>query len=307
MKRILLPLTLLIVAVVLYGGYKLLAPQPLTDVEMEMLVESAGSTQYLTAVQRQDNNRLFADIKQLVESNQNRDRDLQVLATAEEIKKMSEDILKQSAQIRSNAIASVGSTPEKITNRGRMVSINDEDLLKLIFAVKSFNDTVSVIAEKELSSVLVSPENEKLESFDFFQYYFKDKSLAMFLLNLSRMENDLVNLEREAIESVGQIANYVDITFDKLVPLVNVENKVVENGATYEAEITFGAIDPNARQVMTVDNRAIQSQNGIGKLILSPEYFKSRRGDQSIRGAVTLETPFGNTTYGIEHNFSVKR
>ncbi len=307
MKQIILPLTLLIIVVVLYGGYKLMAPAPLTNVEMEMLVESAGSTQYLTSLQRKDNERLLAGIKQLVEINNNRDRDLQVLSTATEIKSMTENILEKSAKIRLDAIQSVGGSSDNITGRDRKAGVNEKEILELIFLVKSYSDTLNIIAEKKMPSILVSPENETLESFNYFNYYFKNKSLAMFLLNLSRMENEVVNLERKAIEATGQIANYVDIAFDSIVPLVDVANKVVKNGDVYQAEIAFGAIDPDARQMMTVDNNAVQSTNNAGKLQLSPSDFKSKTGEQSVRGAITLLTPFGNTTYGTNHTFTVKR
>ncbi len=303
MKRIQLPLILLVIVGLLYAGYKLFMPSPVSATELEMMVESAGSTQYLTVVQRQDNQRMFANLKNLVVMNNNRERDVQLLDKVQGIMSLTQQVLDKSQKVRLEAIASVGGTPEQVTGRNKKVSIDDQKLLEVIFLVKNYSDTVSAIAEQDFPTLLKDPEGTELNSYQYFNTYFKDKSLAVFLINLSRMENELANLERKAMEAAGSIANYVDIAFDSIVPIVNVANKRVEEGDIYEAEISFGALDPNIRYYMTIDNKAVPSEAGVGVLQLDPAEYK----DNSFRAAITLVTPFGNTTYGATHEFSVEK
>lgn len=306
MKRILLPLTLLLLSIAAYAAYRLLVPRPITDTEMEVLVEAAGSAQYLTTLQQQDNQRLSQTITSLVTGHQDRPKDLETVEKIAFVEQKTRDIGTKAADLRLEAIRSVGASPEKITNRQRKVRIDQAKVFELIFQIKHYTDTLGALAEIPIASLLYGPQDEALTPFRYYQYYLKDKSLGVFLLNLSRLENQLVNAEKQAIVHLARFTNFVDFSFDSIVPLVEVSDNVVNQGDTYEAKISFMAIDPDIPYYMSVDNQPIAAERGIGKLVLPPSKFPKTGKFKHFRGAVSVITRSGTMTYGEKHEFSVR-
>ncbi len=307
-----IPLVLFAVSLLLVAALKLVSKQGMSSEELDVLVESAKSAQYMANGLRADNERFFLETKENVRLFFDTEPDLERIAKAERIRENTDQLLKSLSDISADAVASAGGTDRQsnVKHPGRRVRMDGKKLFELVFQLNMYADSLSALSGTTIEKLTVSENNADGSALKFFDRYFKDKALGVLLMNLGRLECQVALMEREALRKIGSSVNYVEPRFDKLVPVVVPETNTVRVGEDYKAKIMVVAIPSDITPLMAVDGIKVPMEGSVGKVLVKPDVkpgdFKAGIAEKLWRGTVSISSDKGVISYNLYENYKVK-
>jgi gliding motility-associated protein GldM len=108
-------------------------------------------------------------------------------------------------------------------------------------------------------------KNSDQKNKDFAQLNFGQTPLAAGLAILSEFEARVRMMESRTLTALADSIDARDFKFDKLIPVVKSNTRVVPAGTKYEAEIIMSATSTSLKPEMSIDNRPLQvNEDGMG-------------------------------------------
>lgn len=176
-----------------------------------------------------------------------------------------------------------------------VLSANPETKKILLLQMKNIEAKSSLYAE--------NAKNSEGNDQSWVSMYLEHSPLAGVFAMLSKVENDCRSMEAEVMQSLAESVNAADYKFDKLIPVVSAATSAVLTNQTYEANILLAAYNSKAQMIVTVNGRAIEVVDGIGKYKVT----SGSPGGQKYKVGIQVPKPngAGSDNYETDAEYSV--
>ncbi len=305
-----------VVIVLAWGGYfafRSSQPTQPSANSYDLLTQAGRTISFYAKDLRQTNAFIQTTVEKMVAefhaSNEVMKKNVQDGAT---VQRMTTDMLKMVEQLRNSVIEKAGGMNSKngITNNSSVAVIDRDQLMETIVTLEKYREQVIALSKPELTQLLYDAKGNAVKPAVFANLYFASKPVALFLMNLARLEADLIEIEREALIEIGGKANYLVLEFDDLVPVVKPESSVVKNGGTYKAEISFARKLSNAQpSLMMVNGEMVKAEKGYGTIELEVKPPFTRNGSNQVKSVdaiITLSSKGGMRSFTAKEEVIIK-
>lgn len=125
-------------------------------------------------------------------------------------------------------------------------------------------------------------------------YRFENQPVVAAVALLSKLQNDIMYAEGEALSSLAAAVDAGDLRVNELKAFVIPESRFVMRGTPYRAEIILAAVDTTARPVINVEGRNLGASNTYS-------FVPTSSGAFTLNGHLDVPHQDGTTT---RHDFS---
>ena len=274
--------------------------------------------------QADDNARRNAKIVQgieiVVEEKGNRGQDVKVLETAKKVRQKTSETIQYSKRIKQGIIDVSGGYDEE----GRLVGAKDMDEIATYMILQKRGDSLKAVlngyadylnqtAGTDFNPIAYDGKdhpyfkdkpNQKHK--DFKQLYFESTPTAGGLASLTQLMNTVLTYESSALEELADKVGAKDIAFDKIIPMVLPESKLVAAGGKYKAQLFISAASSGVTPTMRINGKPLKVIDGMGQI-----EFPATGGNYDKNGRVvkkfTTEIDLGDSTYKKEIEYIVAK
>ncbi len=266
------------------------------------------------------NNKIVQGIKAKVEEKGNRGPDLKVLKTAEEVRKKTDEVIRYTENIKKGIVEYSGGYDEE----GRLVGARDMDKIATYMIQQKRGDSLKAVLNGYVDFINgkvglnLSPiandgkddpyfkniPNQKNK--DFKTLLFESTPTAGGLASISQLMNKVLSYESIALEKLAKSVGAKDVSFDKIIPMVLPESKLVAAGGKYKAQLFVAAASSGVTPKMRVNGKPIPVVDGMGQIefpATGGSYDKNGRAVKKF----TAEIELGDSTYKQEIEYIVAK
>ena len=119
---------------------------------------------------------------------------------------------------------------------------------------------------------------------------FENQPVVAAVTLLSKLQNDLLYSESEALTALYSSVEANDLRVNELRAFVIPESKIVMRGSPYSADILLGAVDTTARPSIIIDGKKVESRDG------HYEFIPTGNGKQTYSGFLEIPLADGSKT-----------
>lgn len=265
-------------------------------------------------------------IKKVVGEAGSRADDVKVLKKAEEVRKNTSDLLTYMKSLKDEIVEKTGGIDES----GIMVGAKDEETTANIMINQGKGDELrdklnayaqflaTETGDKSFTPIALDGKDNEVfkddpnqNGKDFTHLTFESSPAAAGLASISQMETEVLAYEARAMEDLARQVGAEDIKFDKVVPMVLPESKVVAAGAKYVADMFIAASSSGVTPTMKYDGKDITVVNGMGKVEFTAtpgNYDANGNIKKSFLAEIKVKLPGGrDTTYRNEIEYVVAK
>ena len=290
----------------------------------QSLRESVNST-------RSQNNVRLQAIQAQVEKKGNKARDVDVLNRAKKAHDLTNEMQEYLATFRSTIIEkSGGRDPEtqelkgaKDYDKQMAYTLGPEgqksgEAYKLEAKLNEFVKEISALHDSLSIEKLAKPASE-IDEFkndpdqkdkDFAYLNFDHTPTVACLAIISQFQSQVANVEAKALEELAKDVGAAELRFDKIIPVVSPDSRVVAAGTKYKAEMFMAASSSTTKPTMTYNGKPVKVEDGKGIIEFvasASSYDSENKSKQTWKGEITIQTPLGDTTLKIEEEFIVAK
>jgi len=259
----------------------------------------------------QKNQDVIQGIKQQVEKEGNRPNDIQVLEKAKKVRETTQKLIEYTEKLRKEIVDLSGGKDEN----GVLVGAkNTDEIADLMIRQKkgdewkkAINEYCSYLSKEtgfEFHPLALDGKEDpyfkkdpKQKHKDFSQILFESTPTIAGMASISQLENQILNYESQALEQLANKVGAGTVRFDKIVPMVLPESKVVAAGATYKAKMFISASASGVKPTMKFDGKPINvDSQGFGEFSFTAtggSYDK----DGQVEKTFLAEISIGDTTF----------
>jgi gliding motility-associated protein GldM len=259
---------------------------------------------------------LVSRIEQQVTESGNRKDDVAVLTKAREIRDQTQKVLKHIDDIKVQLVDVTGGYDEdQITPKGMK---DEETMANLMVNQKKgtelkemLNGYTQMLQQK--AGVKVDPiaydgaehpvfaKDPNQKNKNFAELNFSHSPLVAGLATLTQFETEVLMREQAALDKLAASVGASDVKFDKIVPMVRPEAKVVAAGTKYVADMFIAASSSSISPDMFVNGKKVPVQDGFGKVefpATASSYDAEGLAKQTYKAEIKVTLPGGkDTTY----------
>lgn len=311
-KTIIVQLAIFILLLGAFGVYKWVKSRQ--DLPTEVLLQTGRIYHHFLSLKRKDNELILGNINMLLkEVENNLGVKLDYASNGNRIAEHTNKILIQLEQLRDETIKMTGEmNEEEILGGKKIAKFPREIFLKTLSEIKTYLDSVAVIAEMErYPNVFYNLNGDSIPAHQFAVQFLIEKPLAVFLYNLVRLQADIVAVETEALKSFGRKVNYLPLEFNEPTVVAIPFDAELFEGEEFKMEIyACPKLTSHRPSGVMVDNKPVPIENGYVKTTLKPDGGVQREGNQMVRNWETIyliTTTNGTTTYTAKDKFIVEQ
>ncbi len=142
---------------------------------------------------------------------------------------------------------------------------------------------------------------------DFSALYFESIPTAAGMASISQLNNQVLNMEALALDELARQVGAKDVAFDKIVPMVLPESKVVAAGAKYKAKMFISASASGLQPSMKLDGNSLKvDEEGFGDVDFTASAGTYDK-DGLSRKTFTAEIQINDEVYTQEIEYFVAR
>lgn len=273
------------------------------------------------------NTGIVARIQKQVTDAGDRKADVAVLDKAREIRERTKKVISELNDIKATLVAETGGVdPEDGVTP---LNINDEEVMANMMVVKGrgeeLKETLNSYAAflEQKSGVKIDPiaysgaehplfsndPNQKRKSFA--ELNFAQTPLVAGLATITQYETEVLMREQAALDQLARSVGAEDVKFDKIVPMVRPDAKVVAAGTKYVAQMFIAASSSNIDPDMFVNGKKIPVEGGFGKVefpATASSYDAEGLSKQTYKAEIKVTLPGGrDTVYTETHEYFVAK
>jgi gliding motility-associated protein GldM len=262
------------------------------------------------------NSQVVARIQKQVDEQGNRKADVAVLDKAREVRERTQKVIAELNELKTSIVEGTGGVDEDgITPK----NINDEEYLANLMINKgrgeelkaTLNDYAAFLQQK--GNVKVDPiaysgsehpifaSNPNQNSKSFAELNFAQTPLVAGLATITQFETEVLMREQAVLDALARSVGAQDVKFDKIVPMVRPEAKVVAAGTKYVADMFIAASSSSINPDMFVNGKKVPVADGFGKVefpATASNYDAEGLSKQTYKAEIKVTLPGGkDTTY----------
>ncbi|EMR03783.1 type IX secretion system motor protein PorM/GldM [Cesiribacter andamanensis] len=263
------------------------------------------------------NSNLVSRIQKQVDESGNRKDDAAVLQTAREVRERTQQIIAELNQIKADLVQQTGGFGEDGVTP---VNINDEEVLANLMINKKkgeelkaqLNDYAAFLQQK--SGVKTDPiaydgaehpifaNDPNQKSKNFAELNFGQTPLVAGLATITQYETEVLMREQAALDELARKVGAEDVKFDRVVPMVLPNARVVAAGTKYTADMFIAASSSSITPDMYVNGKKLPvGPDGFGKVEFpasASSYDADGLAKQTYKAEIRVTLPGGrDTTY----------
>jgi gliding motility-associated protein GldM len=288
------------------------------------------SLQHTVNVTSESSGKVLAGIKEKVQKDGNREKDMLVLKKAEEVRRLTQAPMEKIKEMREKIAEMAGGIDpetgmyangkdydqqmnytigveggEKDGEAYKLKDILVQYINSLNTLVDSLNADQIALDAKDMDQFKNNPDQKNK---DFAQLNFDHTPNVACLAVLSYLQSEVVQAEAKALERLAQQIGADMIKFDVITAYVSPESKYVAAGTKYTAEMFIAATSKSLSPTMTKDGSPIPVENGKGKIeftAASTTYDNDGNAKKTYRGCIKVPRPSGDTIICIDVDYFV--
>ncbi|OJW72215.1 MAG: gliding motility protein GldM [Candidatus Amoebophilus sp. 36-38] len=275
--------------------------------------------------QEAENNIRLSHIRTAVEETGNRLKDVELLEKALAIKQEGNKVISYINSLKDELIELTGG---KDPRTGRPKGVKDDSGVAQLMCNRKKADELKKLLNgymqyltktmgKEYKDIALDAKDSELFKNDpnqrnkcFATLNFDKTPLGAVLATLSQFGTDVVYAESDALEILAGKLGADDVKFDKIFPLVKPQSNIVAAGSNYHAELLLAASSSVFEPEMSIDNKKIPVDSGIGKIsfLATPgKYDENGLAKKTFKAAIKLKVPGGDSTFIKEIEYFVAK
>lgn len=275
--------------------------------------------------QESENTTRIRHIKTAVEETGNRTRDVEVLDKALAIRKETNKVISYINKLKDDLIDLTGG---KDPQTGRPKGVKDDSGVAQLMCnankaeelknlLNGYMRYLTKTMGKEYKDIALDAKDSDLFKNDpnqhnkcFATLNFEKTPLGAVLATLSQFGTDIIYAESDALEILAGKLGADDVKFDKIFPLVKPQSNIVAAGSKYDAELLLAASSSVFEPEMSVDNKSIPVDSGIGRIsfLATPgKYDQNGLARKTFKAAIKLKVPGGDSTFVKEVEYFVAK
>jgi len=289
----------------------------------QSLRESVNST-------RTQNDVRLQAIQAQVEKKGNKASDKDVLKRAKDAHKFTSEMLSFLSEMRKNIIDKSGGEDENGTPKGakdydKQMAYTlgpegkrngaayelEEKLNTFVQNMSSLHDSLSFEKLAKPASEIEQFKNDPDQKDKDFAYLnFDHTPTVACLAIISQFQSQVAGVEAKALEELAKDVGAAELRFDKIIPVVSPDSRVVAAGTKYRAEMFMAASSSTTKPTMVYNGKEINVEDGKGIIEFvasASKYDKENKSKQTWKGEITIQRPIGDTTLYIEEEFVVAK
>jgi gliding motility-associated protein GldM len=280
--------------------------------------------------QGKNNREKLGSIAETVKNRGNAARDVKFRDAANGVSEHTVQIISYIDEIKKQLIAQTGGYDEDGNLKGAKEETEVEVLMigadpskgkgyELKTRLNQYVEYINRLSPVQYSKLALDAKEDPLfmnnpdqKNKDFAQLNFGQTPLAAGLAILSEFEARVRMMESTTLNALADSIGAKDYTFNRLIPVVKTNTRVVPAGTKYEAEIIMSATSTSLKPEMSVDNRDIQvNQDGIGtySFMASGGPYDDKGYARKIwTGKIKMKKPDGqDTVYTVKEEYMVAK
>ncbi|MCV9388668.1 type IX secretion system motor protein PorM/GldM [Reichenbachiella ulvae] len=264
---------------------------------------------------RGSNSQKVASIQKAVADAGNREKDQAVLEKAKEVRSRTTEVYNIIEEYKAELVKRTGGTDEngnylgqKDIDASSAMFVNEEqgkDLKETLNSYSAYlremtgDSTISKLA-KDANEIEVFKNDPNQNKKGFAELNFGHNTpMVGALASLSQLQSDMLAEETKALTNLAKEVGAEDLKFDRIVPMVKPESKVVAAGAKYVADMFIAASSSGIKPEMTWDGNEMEVIDGMGKVEFTASagsYDKNGMANKSYIAAIKVKLPGGRDT-----------
>lgn len=288
-------------------------------IERFININSTLETQLQENIKRNDNT--VKGILTAVEEKGNRAADMAVLNRAKEVRDETNRVLAGVSKMKEDVVALSGGIDES----GNLVGAKDMDKLatymirqkrgdSLKLLLNNYAGFLSGLTGQQFAPIALDGKEDPYfstrpnqRSKDFKELLFEMTPTAGGLASISQLMNKVVDYETNALTRLAEQVGAKDQAFDRIVPMVLPESKIVAAGAKYSAKMFIAASASGVTPTMRLNGSPLTvGPDGMG-LVEFTATGGTYDADDRIRKTFTAEIDLGDSTYRQEIEYFVAK
>lgn len=236
-------------------------------------------------------------IKAAVEKSGNRDADVAVMKQADEVRKLSADIINELNGLKQEIITKAG---DGLKEDGAIKNPQEEEKVaqlmiggqkngkayQLKTRLNSFAEQLGKFHSQQFPGLALDGKEDPVaknsadqRNKDFAELNFAQTPVAAALAVLSQKQTDIRRMEGEVLNYLASKVGAADIKFDQILGMISAESKVVAAGTKYKAEMFITASASGITPKMSLNGSPLRVEGGKGLI-----EFTAQGGDYNSEG-----------------------
>lgn len=264
-----------------------------------------------------NNANIVGRISKQVDDAGKRGADVKVLKTAQEVREETKKVIAKMQTLKEELVEKTGGpdddnpeVPKNVSDEETMANymINQkkgDELQDMLNGYTRFVEektgvpTRPIALDAKDNPVFADNPNQKNKSFA--ELNFANTPLVAGIATITQYETEVLLRESEALEKLARDVGAMDMKFDRIVPMVRPESKIVAAGTKYKADLFIAASSSGVTPEMYMDGKKLPVDDGMGKVefMASPGAYNAEGlARKTYESKITVALPGGNdTTY----------
>ena len=246
----------------------------------------------------------------------NRKADVAVLTTAKEVREQTRKTLETMESLKKELVdvsggpAEEGHGPKNASDEESTANLminkkKGEELKKMLNDYTVFLEkttgvkTAPIALDAKDNPVFANDPNQKNKNFA--ELNFAQTPLIAGIATITQFETEVLMRESTALDKLARDVGAQDVKFDRIVPMVRPESKIVAAGTKYKADMFIAASSSSVTPDMFVDGKKVPVNDGMGQvefMATAGNYDAEGLAKKTFKSEIKVSLPGGaDTTY----------
>lgn len=268
-------------------------------------------------------------IKSAIEKSGNRAADVAVMTQAQEVREISAKIVAQLDGLKEEIIQKAGGglneegaikTPQEEAKVGElMIGANSNGkAYSLKESLNAYVNQLSKYSVQKFPLLALDGKDDPIAKTsrdqrgkDFAELNFGQTPVPAALAVLSQKQSDIRRMEGEVLSYLASKVGAADIKFDRILPMISADAKIVAAGTKFKGEMFIAAAASGITPRMSLNGAPLKVENGKGVIEFVAQgggYNAEGLARKVLQGTITFPTPSGrDTTVRLEQEYFVAK
>lgn len=298
-----------------------------TSAILEKFVLINNSLEQSTGAVSKVNSATFDNIRATVEKSGNRATDLAIVKQADEVRKLSSDMVSELDKLKEQIVTAGGGRDES----GNIKNLSEEEKVaqlmigtnrngaafKLKDQLNSYVENLSKYSGQKYAPMALDGKDDPIANRsvdqrrkDFAELNFAQTPVPAALAVLSQKQADVRRLEGEVLDVLASKVGAQDVKFDKILAMLSMDSKVVVAGTKFKGQMFLAASSSGIQPRMSLNGGPVRVQEGTGIIEFTAQggtYDKNGLSRRVLTGSIAYQTPAGLKTVPLQAEYFVAK
>ena len=298
-----------------------------TSAILEKFVLINNSLEQSTGAVSKVNQSTFDNIRATVEKSGNRATDIAIVKQADEVRKLSADVVGELDKVKEQIVEAGGGRDEA----GNIKNLSEEEKVaqlmigtarngaafKLKDQLNGYVENVSKYSGTKYAPMALDGKDDPIANRspdqrrkDFAELNFAQTPVPAALAVLSQKQADIRRIEGEVLDVLASKVGAQDVKFDKIIAMLSMDSKVVVAGTKFKGQMFLAASSSGIQPRMSLNGAAVRLQDGQGLIEFTAQggaYDKNGLAKRSLTGSIAYQTPAGLKTVPLTAEYFVAK